>query len=103
MGLRLLYVIKHKNEYERAERKRRKIELEELKTEGLFRVALNKELGVIRSILEDDNIEFVDVEIDPNMLINFHGALNYEEMKEFRLLPGREATRFRFGRKEIEI
>lgn len=99
----LAYVIKHKNEYEKEERKRRKIELEELRTEGIFRVALNSEIAVLRTLLEDDNVECVDVEINPDYLANFHGALDYEEMKEFRRQQGREATKFRFRRNEIDI
>ena len=103
MGLQLLYVIKHKNEYEKLERKRRKQELDELKQDGLFRVALNKELSIIRTILDDDSIKYVDVEINDKYLINFHGALNFEEISEFRIRQGRDATKFRFERKEIDI
>ena len=101
----LAYVLKHKNEYEKAERKKRKQELEDLRNDGIFRVALNKELGIIRTLLEDPSISCVDIEVNPDHLANFHGSLDgYEEMKEFVITNiENDATKFRFRRKEIDI
>lgn len=99
----LAYVIKNKNAYEKAERKRRQAELEELREDGIFRVALNSEISVLRTLLSDSDVECVDVEVNPDFLAHFHGALDYEEMKEFKCQQGREATKFRFRSKEIDI
>ena len=101
--LNTVYVLKHKNEYEREERKRRKQEIDDLRADGVFRVALNKEIGTIRTLLDDEDVEYVDIEVSDEQLVNFHAALNFEELKEFKILQGRDATVFRFMRKEFDL
>lgn len=101
--LEFVYVLKNKNKYEKEEKKRRKQELEELKEEGIFRVALNKDIETLRTILEDSNVEFVDIEVSEKYLPHFHKALYFKEMQEFEWRQGKTPTLFRFKRKEISL
>lgn len=101
--MELLYVLKNKNKYEREERERQRQELEELRADGVFRVALNKDIAILRTILSDSSVSSVDIEVAEEYLPSFHKALYYEEMKEFTWLQGKHPTVFRFKRKEIVL
>lgn len=101
--LEFVYVLKNKNRYEKEEKRRRKQELDELKEEGIFRVALNKDIETLRTILEDGDVDFVDIEVSEKYLTHFHKALYFEEMQEFEWRQGRTPTLFRFKRKEIAL
>lgn len=98
--MELIYAIKNKNKNEKDERKRRKQEIDELREDGIFRVALNKDIEIIRTLLSDLDVEHVDIEVNPKYLTNFHRALYFEEMKEFEWRQGKD-NMFRFRRKEI--
>lgn len=92
----ILYVIKNKNKYEKIEKERRKQELDDLKEDGIFRVALSKDINLLKTILDDSEVSYVEAEVDQKYLINFHKALHYEEMKIFRIAQGNTATKFKF-------
>lgn len=96
----IMYVLKHKNMYEKEERKRRQQELEALREEGIFRVALNKDLEVLKTLFSDPEVEFVNIKIPEEFLSKFAGALYFEEMSEFRWTQIASDT-YRFARKEI--
>lgn len=64
MASKLIYVIKNKNKYEKEERLRRQAEIDELKSEGKFRVALNKDIELLRTLMEDPGVASIDVSIN---------------------------------------
>jgi len=86
MASELLYVIKNRNRYEKEEETKRKENLESLKQEGLFRVALNNKLDIIRNIFEDGTIESVELTIDPEHMGDFGAAFGYEEVQTYDMI-----------------
>ena len=100
---RLRYAIKNKNRYEKEERERRKVEIDSLRREGLYRVALNNQLGVIQACLDDPSVSAVVIEVDDSSLIDFGRSLRYEEMKDFQVRQAGSANIFKFRRKEITL
>lgn len=83
MASELLYVIKNRNRYEKDEEANRRQEVESLREEGLFRVALNNELDIIRNIFEDGTIESVEITVDAKSMQDFGAAFGYEEMQAY--------------------
>lgn len=102
MNSELLYVIRNKNVYEKEERKRRQQELEALREDGVFRVALNKDIEAIKILFNDSEIEFIDVRIPEEFLSKFSSALYFEEMEEFKRRQ-LAVDRYRLYRKEIKF
>lgn len=103
MASKLIYVIKNKNKYEKEERLRRQAEIDELKSEGKFRVALNKDIELLRTLMEDPGVASIDVSIEDDELTHFNKALYYEEMKEFTWQQGNRPELFRCRRKDIDL
>lgn len=103
MKSKLLYTIRNKGRYEKDERRKRKIEVNNLRREGLFRVALNNQLNTIQACLTDPRVSSVTIEVDPESSIDFGRSLGYEEMKDFQIRQAGSANRFRFRRKEIPL
>lgn len=103
MKSKLLYVIQNKNRYEKEERKKRKTEVENLKREGMFRVALDNQLSVIRNCLEDPEVTSVIITVEDTSLIDFGRALGYEEMKDFQIRQAGSPQVYRFRRKEVAL
>lgn len=101
--LKTIYVLKNKNRYEKEEKRRRIQELNELREDGILRVALNRDLNVLRTMLEDNDVDFVDIEVEEKHLAYIHKAIYFEEMQEFEWRQGRTPTLFRFKRKEISL
>lgn len=101
--LKTVYVLKNKNRYEKEEKRRRLQELTDLRQEGILRVALNRDLNVLRTMLLDSEVDYVDIEVDEKHLAYIHKALYFEEMQEFEWRQGRTPTLFRFKRKEISL
>lgn len=97
---RLLYAIKSKNRYEVEEEKRRKIDIEKLRQEGLFRVSLNTKLATIKNCLDAPNVSGVVVNVSKDALVNFGLSRGYEEMSEFELNQ-ESANKFIFRSKEL--
>lgn len=99
---KLLYVLKNRDKYEKEEQIRREEEIRALKSEGRFRVALNKNLEVIRTVLDDPKVEYVDVTVYDKDLAMFGKALNFAEFQEFRCRQtGKDVNTFRFMRKTL--
>lgn len=98
----IMYVLKHKNLYEKEERKRRQQELEELREDGMFRVALNKDIEVLRALFSDPEVEVITVNIPEDLLSKFLSAIYFEEMSEFKIKQV-SADKYRFSRKEINF
>lgn len=103
MKSRLLYVIKNKGQYEKNERRQRKIEVDNLRREGLFRVALNNQLSIIQACLDDPRVTGVEVEVSEESLIDFGRSFGYEEMKDFQIRQVGAANKFKFRRKEVPL
>jgi len=104
MASELWYVFRNKNKYEKQEKRRRQQEIDTLRKDGLFRVALNNELTLLSNIFEDPTVEAIEIQIDQNKLADFGNTLGYEEMKLFSFRQRRGKTdRFIVTRKEIEI
>lgn len=104
MASEFWYVFTHKNKYEKEERKQRNLEIENLKEDGLFRVALNNQLDIIKNIFEDENIQSVEVEVDDNSLVLFGRAFGYEEMQSYLIAQKPGATNvFIISKKEVSL
>lgn len=104
MGSELFYVMKHKNRYEKEEQKQRKLEIEALKEDGMFRVALNNELDIIKNIFEDSNIEAIELTVDKNSIILFGKAFGYEEMQSYNIMQKPNETNvFIITKKEVNL
>lgn len=104
MASELWYVITHKNKYEKEEQKQRKLEIDNLKEDGLFRVALNNELDIIKNIFEDSDITAVELEVDENSLVLFGRAFGYEEMQSYNIMQkANETNVFIITKKEINL
>lgn len=82
---KLLYAMKHKNQYEVEENKRKQAEIARLRREGLFRVALNQQLSLIRYCLDSSDVSGVEVTVMPKSIVYFGMSLGYEEMSEFEI------------------
>lgn len=104
MASEFWYVVLNKNKYEKAEKRRRQQEIDSLRKDGLFRVALNNELTLLSNIFEDPTVEAVEIQIDSDKLADFGNTLGYEEMKlfSFRQRKGK-ADRFIVTRKDVDI
>lgn len=98
----IMYVLKHKNMYEKEERKRRQQELESLREDGIFRVALNKDIEVLRTLFSDPEVEYINIKIPEDLLSKFLSAIYFEEMNEFKIKQI-AADKYRFSRKEINF
>jgi hypothetical protein len=104
MGSELFYVMKHKNRYEKEEQKQRKIEIENLREDGLFRVALNNELDVIKNIFEDSSVEAIELTVDSNSYSLFGKAFGYEEMQSYNIRQKPNTTNvFIITKKEVSL
>lgn len=104
MSSELFYVMKNKNRYEKEEQKQRKLEIESLREDGLFRVALNNELEIIKNIFEDRSIEAVEITVDENNIIAFGRAFGYEEVQAYNIRQKPNSTNvFIITRKEVSL
>lgn len=104
MNSEFFYVLTHKNKYEKEEKQQRQIEIDNLREDGLFRVALNNKLGIIKNLFEDITINAIELTVDENSMIQFGKSFGYEEMQAYniRQKPG-ASNIFIVTRKEVEL
>lgn len=104
MASEFWYVVQNRNRYEKEENKQREADIENLRNEGLFRVALNNELDIIKNIFEDSSIKYVELKVDGDSYMAFGAAFGYEEMQAFdvRLKRGTTDT-FIVSKKEVSL
>lgn len=104
MNSEFFYVLTHKNKYEKEEKRQRQIEIDNLREDGLFRVALNNKLGIIKNLFEDLTIDAIELTVEENSMIQFGKAFGYEEMQAYivQQKPG-SSNVFIIKRKEVDL
>lgn len=77
-------VLKNKNKVEKAQKERRKQNMAELRSTSAFRAALHDELKKISIILDDDDVDYIIVEVPNDQISRFTGAI-FKEVNDFEI------------------
>lgn len=90
---RLSQVIKEKNRLEKAEKKRRQMELQDVRQDTAYRAKLYDEMQAVKVMLDDPDVEAVYIEIPERYVTLFARAAYSDEMAEYTLeIDGTRAT-----------
>lgn len=80
---RISQVLKNRNRIEKARRKRRKEEIENLNDRAAFRARLAIELRKIDFMFTDESVDAVIIEVEESSLVKFGESIYSNEMLEY--------------------
>ena len=101
-GSTIARVLREKHKLDTRNRNRKTAELNEIKSDALFRARMVKQLQEIDAILEDDAVYSVTIEVAERDISAFIKTIYREEMGAYDILQVDEYT-FEIGKKEIYI
>ena len=95
-------VLENRNKVERAEKARRKEDLNALKEDSVYRARLLDELGKIDMILDSEDVKAVIIEVNEKELPKFGRAIYSSELAEYDVVQvNNSANKFKISRKLI--
>lgn len=99
---KIMTVIRNKNKIERVEKQRRREELNNLRSEAIYRARLHEDLKLIDAILSDEEVDKVIVEIPQQYMAKFLRAIYGEDMAEYSI-EQLDSQTFAIGRRIINF